>query len=94
MTARLSDNSVIQINPETFAKQFDNQFYIITYTSDEIYALEETGLDIWNMIQESPMTFAKLCEKCKEAYEVFDKDEVMWLKDFLIDLNKHELIKF
>lgn len=94
MSAKLTDQTVIKVNSEAFTKVQDNQLYILTYDSENMFILDETGAEIWNHIQKKTLTLSALIEICQSEYESFGKAEITWLKEFLNDLNKNELVTF
>lgn len=94
MSAKLTDKMIIKVNSEAFTKEQDNQLFILTYDSENMYVLDVTGKDIWQHLQKQPLTLGSLIEFCQDEYETFGESEIKWLKEFLSDLEKNELITF
>ena len=65
----LANNQLITRRKDQVSCELNNETVLLDIDSGSYFSLNETGNSIWQLI-ESPITFAELCEKLQEEYQV------------------------
>lgn len=74
-------------NPKVMDSKIDEEIVIMSLEQNHYYGLEEVGSRIWEILQESPSTIEKLCEKLSVEFdvekEVCEQDTLQFLNQLI-----------
>ncbi|GMN01955.1 PqqD family protein [Erythrobacter sp. MTPC3] len=89
----MNSNSVFRVSDEVVGREVGGETVLLNLSSGLYFGLDSVGGEIWQLLEDEPRSFAKLCDEIDNVYDAPRTRIEADMKNLLKDLLDKELVE-